>query len=114
MYYQKLGGRRDTWYPWDRSPEAKLWKHFKEESDAACIEAAARIIEVYTKIGSYPASGEDFQNLAVFMGGLRWFNYGLDKELEGFLADNRPEIERRVREIHNQRMADAEDHNEGQ
>ena len=69
-----------------------------------------RSIEVYTEIGSYPASGEDFHHLAEFMGSLRWLTWGGVEELEEFLAANRPEIERRVREIHTQRMEGAERH----
>jgi hypothetical protein len=107
-FYQKLGDKRDTYYSFDGTTEAWLWKDLLEESDRACIESAARIIEVYTEIGSYPPSGEDFHHLAVFMGGLRWLTWGGVEELEGFLADNRPEIERRVREIHAQRVQDAQ------
>ncbi len=107
-FYQKLGGKRDTYYRFDGSTEAWLWKDLVEESEQACIEAAARIIEVYTDIGSYPHSGEDFHHLAVFMGSLRWLTWGGEDELEGFLAANRPEIERRVREIREQRLADTE------
>jgi hypothetical protein len=106
-FYQKLGGRRDTFYPFDGSDEAWVWKDLREESDQACIEAAARIIEVYTEIGSYPQSGEDFHHLAVFMGSLRWLTWGGVEELEGFLAANRPEIEKRVRELHGEREKDA-------
>ncbi len=108
-YYRKLGGSRDTVYRFDDSSEAWLWKDLQEQRDEACIEAAAAIIEVYTEIGSYPTSGEDFHHLAEFMGSLRWLTWGGVEELEEFLAANRPEIERRVREIHAQRMADAED-----
>jgi hypothetical protein len=111
-YYMKLGGGRDTYYQWDGSPEAWLWKALQDESDEACIEAAARIIEAYTETGSYDPSGEDFHHLAVLMGSLRWLSWGRDAELEVFLAQNRPEIERGVREIHKQRLADAEEHNE--
>jgi hypothetical protein len=107
-FYQKLGGNRGNYYTFDGSPEAWLWKDLEEESDQACIEAAARIIEAYTEIGSYPQSGEDYHHLAVFMGSLRWLTWGGEEELEGFLAYHRPEIERRVREIHEQRLADAE------
>jgi hypothetical protein len=108
-YYRKLGGSRDTFYRFDGSSEAWLWKDLHEKRDEACIEAAAAIIEAYTEIGSYPATGEDFHYLAVFMGSLRWLTWGGEEELEEFLAANRPEIERRVREIHAQRMADGED-----
>jgi hypothetical protein len=109
-YYRKLGGSRDTVYRFDGSREAWLWKDLQDQSDAACLEAAAAIIEVYTEIGSYPTTGEDFHQLAVFMASLRWLTWGGEDELEEFLAANRPEIERRVREIRAQRMADAEDH----
>jgi hypothetical protein len=106
-YYQKLGGRWDTYYPFDDSREAWLWKNLKDQADEACIEAAASIIEVYTEIGSYPTTGEDFHHLAVFMASLRWLSWGGEEELEEFLAANRPKIERRVREIHAQRLEDA-------
>jgi hypothetical protein len=109
-YYRKLGGSRDTAYRFDGSTEAWLWKDLRDQSDERCIEAAAAIIEVYTEIGSYPTTGEDFHHLAEFMGSLRWLSWGGEEELEEFLAANRPEIERRVREIHTQRMADAEGH----
>jgi hypothetical protein len=112
-YYQKLGGRRDTVYRFDGSREAWLWKELQDQSDQACIEAAAQIIELYTEIGSYPPSGEDFHHLAVFMGSLRWLSWGGEEELEEFLAANRPEIERRVREIHAQRLEDEEEHDRG-
>jgi hypothetical protein len=105
-FYQKLGGTRDTVYPFDGSREAWLWKDLLEQSDNACLDAAATIIEVYTEIGSYPSSGEDFHHLAVFMSSLRWLTWGGEEELEEFLAANRPEIERRVREIRAQRLED--------
>jgi hypothetical protein len=108
-YYRKLGGSRDAVYRFDGSSEAWLWKDLREQREEACIEAAAAILEVYTEIGSYPTSGEDFHHLAEFMGSLRWLTWGGVEELEEFLAANRPEIERRVREIHAQRRADAED-----
>lgn len=107
-FYQKLGERRDTVYPFDGSREAWLWKDLQEQRDKACIQAAASIIEVYTEIGSYPPSGEDFHHLAVFMASLRWLSWGGEEELEEFLAANRPEIERLVREIHAQRAEDEE------
>jgi hypothetical protein len=107
-FYRKLGGRQDTVYRFDRSREAWLWKEMLEQRDEACIEAAASIIEVYTEIGSYPSSGEDFHHLAVFMASLRWLTWGGEEELEEFLAANRPEIERRVREIRAQRAEDGE------
>lgn len=97
-YYQKLGASRDKLWRFDGSREAWLWKHLQDQSDEACIEAAAMIIEVYTHLESYSASGEDFHNLALFMAGLRWLSWGGEEELEEFLAANRPEIERRVRE----------------
>jgi hypothetical protein len=106
-FYRKLGGRRDTVRPFDDTPEAWLWNELIEEGDQACIEAAARIIEIYTELGTYPPEGEDFHHLAVFMGSFRWFTWGGEEELEEFLAANRPEIERRVREIHAQRVEDA-------
>ncbi len=108
-YYRELAGSRDGVYRFGGSSEAWLWKDLKEQRDEACIEAAAAIIEVYTEIGSYPTSGEDFHHLAECMGSLRWLTWGGVEELEEFLAANRPEIERRVREIHAQRMAAAED-----
>jgi len=107
-FYQKLGGARDTLYTFDNSPEAWLWKDLLDQREEACINAAAAIIEVYTELGSYPSSGEDFHHLAVFMGSLRWLTWGGEEELEGFLAAHRPEIERRVREIHAQRLEDEE------
>jgi hypothetical protein len=107
-FYRKLGGSHDTAYRFDNSPEAWLWKELQDGRDEACIEAAASIIEVYTEIGSYPSSGEDFHQLAEFMASLRWLAWGGVDELEEFLAANRPEIERRVREIHAQRLEDAE------
>jgi hypothetical protein len=103
-FLPKARGPPAASYPFDGSREAWLWNELIEESDRACIEAAARIIEVYTEIGSYPSSGEDFHQLAEFMGSLRWFSWGVEDELEEFLAANRPEIERRVREIHAQRV----------
>ena len=109
-YYRKLGEHQDTVHRFGGSTEAWLWKDLKDHSDERCIEAAAAIIEVYTEIGSYPASGEDFHHLAEFMGSLRWLTWGGVEELEEFLAANRPEIERRVREIHTQRMEEAERH----
>jgi hypothetical protein len=102
-FYMMLGWQRGTVHPWDRSKEAWLWKDLKDQSDEARIHAAAAIIEAYTAIGSYPASGEDFHRLAVFMGSLGYLSWAGEEELERFLADNRPEIERRVREIHAQR-----------
>ena len=105
-FYQKLGGARDTFYTFDNSPEACLWKDLLDQREEACINAAAAIIEVSTELGSYPSSGEDFHHLAVFMGSLRWLTWGGEEELEGFLAAHRPEIERRVREIHAQRLED--------
>jgi hypothetical protein len=106
-FYQKLGGRQDTAYRFDDSPAAWLWKELKDECDEACIEAAASIIDAYTEIGSYASSGEDFHQLAEFMGSLRWLAWGGVEELEVFLAANRPEIERRVREIHAQKLEDG-------
>jgi hypothetical protein len=75
-FYQKLGGARDTLYTFDNSPEAWLWKDLLDQREEACINAAAAIIEVYTELGSYPSSGEDFHHLAVFMGSLRWLTWG--------------------------------------
>jgi hypothetical protein len=107
-FYRKLGGSRDTVYRFDASPEAWLWKDLQDQRDQACIEAAAAIIEVYKEIGSYPTTGGDFHHLAEFMASLRWVPSGGEEELEEFLGANRPEIERRVREIHAQRVADDE------
>jgi hypothetical protein len=106
-FYRKLGGTQDTVYRFDNSPEAWLWKELQDGRDEACIEAAASIVEVYTEIGSYPSSGEDFHHLAVFMASLRWLTWGGEGELEEFLAANRPEIERRAREIRAQRLEDG-------
>jgi hypothetical protein len=105
-FYRKLGEKRDVAYRFDGSPEAWLWKQLLEQSDEACIETAAVIVEAYTELGSYPPSGEDFHHLAEFMGSLRWFAWGGEEELEEFLAAHRPEIERRVREIRAQRLED--------
>jgi hypothetical protein len=55
-------------------------------------------------MGTYPDTGEDFHQLAEFMASLRWLSWGGEDELERFLANNRPKIERRVREIRAQRM----------
>jgi hypothetical protein len=107
-FYRKLGGSPDTVYRFDGSREAWLWKALKDQNDERCIEMAAAIIEVYTEIGSYPTTGEDFHHLAEFMASLRWLAWGGVEELEEFLAANRPEIERRVREIHTQSMEAAE------
>ncbi len=107
-FYRKLGETRGTVHLFDGSPEAWTWKELQDESDQACIDAAAMIIEVYTELGSYPSSGEDFHHLAEFMGSLRWLTWGGEEELEEFLAANRPEIERRVREVHDQRVADQQ------
>ena len=107
-FYRKLGGRGGTVHRFDGSPEVWLWKALQAQRDEACVEAAASIIEVYTEMGTYPTSGEDFHHLAEFMGSLRWLSWGGVEELEEFLAAHRPEIERRVREIHAQRVADAE------
>lgn len=103
-YYRALGQQHVREF--DGSFEAWLWNALIEERDQECIEAAARIIQVYTDLGSYPASGEDFHLLAEFMGSLRWFTWGGDEELEEFLAANRPAIERRVRELHTQSVED--------
>ena len=108
-FYRKLGESQDTAYRFDDSPEAWLWKELKDGHDEACIEAATSIIEVYTEIGSYPSSGEDFHQLAEFMASLRWLSGGGVDELEEFLAAKRPEIERRVREIHAQRLEGDEE-----
>jgi hypothetical protein len=67
-FYRKLGEKRDVAYRFDGSPEAWLWKQLLEQSDEACIETAAVIVEAYTELGSYPPSGEDFHHLAEFMG----------------------------------------------
>jgi hypothetical protein len=105
-FYRKLGGKPGIWHAFDGSPEAWLWKDLSGARDEALIEDAAAIIEVYTEVGSYPPEGEDFHQLAEFMGSLRWLSWGGVEELEAFLAAHRPAIERRVREIHAQRVAD--------
>jgi hypothetical protein len=55
-YYQKLGGTRG-YKNFDGSPEAWLWKQLMDESDAECIETAARIIEVYRAHGNLSRHG---------------------------------------------------------
>jgi hypothetical protein len=107
-YYRKLGGSSGIAYRFDGSPEACLWKDLRDRRDQELIEDAALIIELYTEMGSYPSSGEDFHFLAEFMASLGWLSWGGVEELEAFLAANRPEIERRVREIHAQKVEDAE------
>jgi hypothetical protein len=102
-YYQTLGqGVRE----FDGSLAALVWNTLIEDRDQACIDAAARIIQVYTDMGSYPASGEEFHQLAEFMASLRWLSWGGVDELEEFLAANRPAIERRVRKLHAESVED--------
>ena len=102
-FYRTLGGTGGP-KEFDGSREAWLWKQLMDERDEECIETAARIIEVYKDMGSYPQTGEDFHQLADFMASLRWLSWDGVEELEEFLAGNRREIQRSVREIHAQRQ----------
>jgi hypothetical protein len=92
-------------YEWDGSREAWLWKTLRDDRDEAVMSAAAGIIEVYSWLGSYSPTGEDFYLIAQLMSDAGW---GDEDELEEFLAANRPEIEREVREIHALRMKDEQ------
>ena len=69
-FYRTLGGTGGP-KEFDGSREAWLWKQLMDERDEECIETAARIIEVYKDMGSYPQTGEDFHQLADFMASLR-------------------------------------------
>jgi hypothetical protein len=44
-FYRNLGGKRRVANYFDGSPEAWLWKELLEQSDEACIETAAVIVE---------------------------------------------------------------------
>jgi hypothetical protein len=104
-YYRKLHEPGYA-YRFDSSPEAWLWKQVRDLRDETLIEAAGAVIEAYSEMGSYSSTGEDFYLIAELMSCAGW---GDEEDLEEFLAANRPEIERRVREIHARRGATRKD-----
>jgi hypothetical protein len=85
----------EVFYRFDGSPEAWAWAGMQRVREKAIIQAAGILIAVYSEIGSYPSTGENFYLVSRMLSRAGW---GDEEELEAFLATHRADVEREVRE----------------